>query len=240
MDVQPVHDEADRDPVVDERGTREAGLAVVERRHGIEEVGHGADPRIEAGDRFVEGRRAVARGHDDAVRDERADDVERAGQLGGERHHPDAGAGRPVAYQLDVREQQPRRVMGAAPGGSDERALHVPAEGVCACVAVWRPACENLLGALDGGQRRAHEGRKERRHAERHERGADAPERVGRFGQIEPAGAVDLQIEHQAASPWPRSAMPSIRTGSRPGNDGPAIRPNSPAASASIESGRME
>ena len=78
MHVQAVRDEPDRHPVVGQRRAGEPRLAVVERRHRVEQVGDEPDPGVEAGRGLLERRVAVAGRDDDAARDQRRDDVERA------------------------------------------------------------------------------------------------------------------------------------------------------------------
>src|SRR5215211_3945623 len=123
----------------------------------------------------------------------------------------------------------------------------MPGENPGAGVAGRRTLHERPPSTIDDRERRAHQRRQERRDAETRKDLADLPDAFRRRREVDACRAVDLEVDHEPtairlASGAEASPATSSRTGSRPGNassGGPAA-PKSAAASASIDSGRIE
>jgi hypothetical protein len=125
--VDAVGDHADPHARVGERDPGQPGLAVAERDHGVEQVGDVADAGVEGGPGLGRGGRRVAGGHDDPRPGQRAHEVERAGQLGRQRHEGDTLGPTLLGGQRRVRRHQPVHRVGAPALGGEERALEVQA-----------------------------------------------------------------------------------------------------------------
>ena len=166
-------------------------------------------PASNAGLRLLPRRLAVADGDDDASRNQCADEIERAGQLRGERDHRDARARAPGSRRVEVGGAERRWIVRAVAGWCDERALDVPAERDRAEVAFRRSRAPR--GARPGHDlvARADEGRQERGDAEPRQRRTDAPERLGVVGEVVAGGAVDLQVDEPGRHEEPGGIEPA-------------------------------
>ena len=93
MEVMPVDDQLADHLGGGEAGADDPGVTMVQRAHGVAEVGRhrgaGGDRRA----RLLERGVGVADGGDDARGRQLADGVDGAGPLGGDRHHPQAAVG---------------------------------------------------------------------------------------------------------------------------------------------------
>ena len=83
VDVNAVGDEADGDPLVRQQSSRQSWLAVMERRHGVEEMGAEPDACVEAGGRLGHRRTGVPRRHVDVCGGQLPDRVEEVRDEGG-------------------------------------------------------------------------------------------------------------------------------------------------------------
>ena len=119
VDVDAVGDQPDPGPPVGQRHAGQAGLAVVQRPHGVEQVRHVGHARVERGLGLGGGGGRVAGGHPHAPVDEGAHDVEGARQLGGQGHQRHAGVGRPALAgdEVDHGGAQVGGIVGATPLG---------------------------------------------------------------------------------------------------------------------------
>ena len=111
--MDAVGDEADGHAFVGEQRAGQAGVAMVERGHGVEEVRAIAYAGVETGFRFLIGCHAVPGAHHDAARRQGGDNFQRAGQLGGERDEAHAVLGRPVGHGVERWRAQVGGVVGA-------------------------------------------------------------------------------------------------------------------------------
>ncbi len=105
-------------------------LALVDWPHRVEQVRHVADPGFEAGVSLRRGRVGMAHGRNRARAGHRPHHVERARELGRQRHLADGPPGRhlePLPLGHRWRAQQFRR-EGPAAGRVDKRAFEVKAE----------------------------------------------------------------------------------------------------------------
>ena len=128
IEVDAVDDRLDDDVGAHQRGADDSRVAVTERPHRVEDVGDRAHAAVER--RVGLGRRRVAvpERDRDAARVEQVDQLERARELGRERHQPH-GTCREQALEQRRIGVAPRRqaVRAEAPRG-EERALEVDAE----------------------------------------------------------------------------------------------------------------
>ena len=102
VEVHAVDDRLHDDVRPHERGADDAGIAVRQRPHRVEDVRDGADAAVEGGVGLGRGRVRVAERDDDSARLERVDELERPGQLGRERHHPHRAGGEEPLEQSQV------------------------------------------------------------------------------------------------------------------------------------------
>ena len=129
IDVQPVGDELDVGGIVEQRRERDAGRAVVDPAHRVEEVGRGRRPGRVAGPRLRDRRRRVADRDRHAVLAEPADELGRAGQLGRDGEQPEPVEERLERRARDVgRDEEVGRVLRTVPRRREERALEVEPE----------------------------------------------------------------------------------------------------------------
>ena len=126
VQVHAVGDELDVDRCL-EQGTDRSGVAVVQGRHGVEEMGADAGARVDRGPHDVVRRVGVADRDDHAGVGETAYGVEAAGQLGGDRDHADGplarGEQRVGARSVGRGEQV--ATVGTRPSGAQPRPLEV-------------------------------------------------------------------------------------------------------------------
>ena len=133
VEVAAVVDELTRDIGL-QGGSHQARRAVVQRRHGVEEMGGVVGAGADRGRRLFKGGVGVPHGHDHAPPAQRCDERDRSVELGGKRHHsqPAAGRGDQAVQHRAIRGDDVRRVLGPAAGGGEERALQVGSEHVAA------------------------------------------------------------------------------------------------------------
>ena len=196
-DVVQVGDQPAGQPRVGQALPDHPGFPVVQRAHGVEQVGDQPGAGVRGGLGLLGGGVAVPDADQHAGVDQAADRGQRTGPLGRQRVHPQQ-PGRGLDQRLDRLRggvAQQRRVVRAVPGGRQERTLDVHAE---------HPGAAEV-----GGQRgRPAQARDEIRHRggdeRRHERG-DAGLRqpgghlgpAGRVGgdEVDPEAAVDLHVD---------------------------------------------
>ena len=81
VDVYAVAHHFGEDVIVIQRGAHQAGVAVMERRHGVEEMRGMRGARVEAGHGLIVSRRGMAQRGDDAAFGQPGDQFQRAGRL---------------------------------------------------------------------------------------------------------------------------------------------------------------
>ena len=90
VDVHPVGDDLDGDPVVLQQRDDRAGLAAVDGPHRVEQMGTDSCAGVDGRAGLGVGRLGVPDGHHDTRRPELGDGGERAVAFRSQRHHPDA------------------------------------------------------------------------------------------------------------------------------------------------------
>ena len=128
--VVPVEHELEGDPLVLEGRDDRSGLAVMDARHRVEDVGQDARPAIEGCSRGLRVGSGVPDRDDDPVPGQVLDRVERAGQFGRDRDLPQGAASGGDEFVDDFRVglAQVLEVVRAAPIGRQVRPLEVGAE----------------------------------------------------------------------------------------------------------------
>ena len=89
VEVNAIHDRLHDDVAPGKRGAHDPRVAVGERAHGVEDVGHGPGAAVEGGMRLGGRGIAVSERDDDVAGEQEVDQVEGARKLGCEGHHPD-------------------------------------------------------------------------------------------------------------------------------------------------------
>ena len=210
-EMDPVEDDLDEDVVAHERGADDPGLAVIERPHRVEEMRDHARAAVERRGRLLRRRVAVPARDGDAARDEVVDQLERAGQLRRQRHHPHRPRGEQPLEQRSVGIAPAVRRMRAEPPRREERPLEVHAEDARA-----RPdhAGTSASAASKSVLRRRDQRRQERRHARLEQRLAGLAVTVAvRLEEVDAAETVHLHVDeagHRDAAAV-RAAQPDAR-----------------------------
>lgn len=84
MNVPPVDDELDRDPVIRERNARQPHLALMQRRHAVEQMRAVRRARVDRPERLHFIRHAVSHRRLHTVFEQKLDELLRIFELGGE------------------------------------------------------------------------------------------------------------------------------------------------------------
>lgn len=134
-EVTGIGDHPDRDVVAGQCRAHDAGVAVGERPHRVEEVGDQPGAAVERGIRLGGRRVAVPAGDADPAAHQEHDQFQRPGQLRRQRHLSDRPGGQQPFGQLDVRGAQQLRRVGSGPFRGQERPLQVDAQDPCAARA---------------------------------------------------------------------------------------------------------
>ena len=173
-------------------GADDAGVAVRQRAHRVEDVGHRADASVEGCVSL--GRRGirVAERDDDAAPVEEIDELERAGKLRRERHEAYRACGEQTLEQRRVGVAAGGEPVRTEPGRGRERPFQVDAEDPRAGGVLGNGRDRGgEVGLLRGDQRG-----QIRRDAGLEERFAGGREPVGvRAQEVDPGEAVDLQVD---------------------------------------------
>ena len=129
VQVHQVGDQLDGHPLVVQQRADRAGLAVVQRAHPVEQVGGDRRARVDRGHDLGQRGVGVPDRGDGALADQPADRVHGVGQLGGQGDHPHRALARVEQglHRRAVRRTQDGRVVRAAAGRRQERALQVDA-----------------------------------------------------------------------------------------------------------------
>jgi hypothetical protein len=130
MHMESVEDQLEGDPVVFEGRDHRSRGAVVDARHGVEDVGEEARPAVERGPGELKVGLGVADGHGDAVLHEHVDRLERPVELGREGELAQGAAGG-AEQLLDLdgkRVDQELGIVGPAPAGREKRPLEMRTE----------------------------------------------------------------------------------------------------------------
>ena len=156
-----------------------------------------------AGPRLLEGRRANGRSRSPTPRSAQpADELDRAGQLGRDRHQPEPVEERLERRRRDVgRDLQVGRVVGAATGSGEERALQVEPERLGAVGrGVRRPVADAIRRSRRAPiERRRHGGRQERGHPVSQQAAGHPVERGAIAHRVVAAPAVDVDVDEAGA-----------------------------------------
>ena len=153
--MHPVEDELHDDVGPGQRGADDAGVAVVERPHRVEEVGDAPHAEVERLVRLLGARVRVARRDGDLAQEQPLDHRARAGELGRERDQPDGARVEEPLEELEIRV--PPRCGGVDPEaqGRQEGPFEVGAEnaGPVRLGRYLAEGCEELLfGGGDEGR----------------------------------------------------------------------------------------
>ena len=127
-EVVAVEDDLDDDVVARERGAGDAGIAVLQRPHRVEEVGDGGGAAVERTSRLLGGRVGVTARDDDTPARQHVDQLERAVELRRERHRGHGPGVEETCEQRRVRVACARRRVRAEPDRREERAFEVRAD----------------------------------------------------------------------------------------------------------------
>ena len=177
-----------------ERRADDAGVAMRQRPHRVEDVGDRANAAIEGGVRLGRSRVRVAEGDDDSPGLEHVDELERPGQLGRERHHPHRTGGDEPLEQSQVGIAAIAGGVGAEPARREERAFEVRPEHARATSGRLernRAQRGDEIGLAGGDERRL-----ERGHPGLEQRvgGLAVPVRI-RAEEVDAREAVHLQVD---------------------------------------------
>ena len=126
--MDAVDDDLDDHVRTGQRRAGEAGIAVRERAHRVEEVRDGVDAALEGGVRLVTGRVGVPERDGDAALLEQVDQLEGAGQLGRERDQPHRAGGQQSLEERGIGVAPELGGMRAEALGREERPFEVDAE----------------------------------------------------------------------------------------------------------------
>jgi hypothetical protein len=166
---------------------------VAERAHGVEEVRAEGEPGVGRAHELVVGRLGVARAGDRPRAGDQLDRLERARELGRERHDPHAPGAQELLEHAAVDRPQVLGVVGAVAGGGEEGALEMDAEdarprGVAGLLERLEQPCVALQRPRDrGGEIRRHPGARQL--------AADRLERARIDPDVGPEGAVHLEVD---------------------------------------------
>src|ERR671918_554725 len=127
-EVDAVEDHLHDDVVACERCPGDARVAMPERAHSVEEVGHGADAGVERGVRLMRRRVRMTARDGDLVAQERLDESVGAGELRREGHEADGPRGEQPLEELHVRIPAGGGGMNPEAQGGEERSFEVHAE----------------------------------------------------------------------------------------------------------------
>ena len=127
-EVMAVEDQLHDHVVAGERGAGDAGVAVPERPHRVEEMRDGGGAAVEGAVRLLGGRVGVAARDDDAARAEQVDQLERAVELRCERHLRDAPGREQALEQRGIGVAAGRDRMRAEAERREKRPLEVRAD----------------------------------------------------------------------------------------------------------------
>ena len=173
----------------------QARVAVMQRRHRVEQVRETAGAVLERGHRVVVGRERMAELHAHAARGHLADDLDVAGDFRRERDDADR-RDRQVLQHFVEHRRHGRVGLRAELAGVDVRAFEVHAEHARAA---------RRAGARDGAEvrddlhqfvaRRGHRRREQARRAELRVRAGDRLDRVAAFHHVGAATAVHVQVD---------------------------------------------
>ena len=111
-----------------ERGQRDARVARRARAHRVEQVRNRAHAAVEGQVGLGRGGIGVPRRDRHVALDELVDQLERAGQLGRQRHVRDGPGVEQPPQQREVGRREPARVVDAGAAGREERAFDVGAD----------------------------------------------------------------------------------------------------------------
>ena len=154
-EVDAVEDDADDDVVTGERRADDAGIAVAERPHRVEEVGDAVHAAVERRIRLLGGRVAVAERDGDPAREQAVDHLAGAGKLGGKRHQPHRPRVEQAVEQRHVGVTAGFRNMRAEAARREKRPFEVHAEDArpLALARNFAHRCDHLLlGTRDQGR----------------------------------------------------------------------------------------
>ncbi len=180
---------------VRERRADDAGIAVMQRRHRVEQVREAARAVLERGDRVVVRAERMAELHAHAARGHLRDDLDVPGDLRRERDHADR-RDRQILQHLVERRGHRRVRLSAELAGIDVRAFEMHAEHARAArrararaVAQLRADAHQLVA------RRGHRRREQARRAVARVRARDRLDRVAALHHVRAARAVHVQID---------------------------------------------
>ena len=152
VEMDAVDDRLDNDVPLDERRADHARVPVGERAHRVEDVSDGAHAAVECRVRLARGRVGVPERDRDAARVEQVDQLECAGELGGERHEPHRACREQALEERDIGIPPRGEAVRAEAGGGEEGAFEVGAEDPRAMIPVRdraQRADHVLLGRRD-------------------------------------------------------------------------------------------
>src|SRR5712691_5514897 len=231
-EMNPVEDDLDGHVIARERSADDARVAMVERTHRVEEVRDHAGAAIECGVRLLGRRVTVAARHGDAAGDEDVDQLERAGQLRREGHHPHGPRVEQALEESSVGIAPPGRRMGSEPARGEEGTLEVDADDP-------RPV---QLGGNLGERRhelvflRGDQRRQVRGDARLEQRLAGAAIAVGaRIEEVDAAEAVHLHVEESRRGN--SAAVPSAQA---EGGDAPVDDLDLPRHEPAVDEGGFD
>ena len=193
VDVDAVGDQPRPQPPVRQQGPRRARLPVPERAHGVEEVGTEREAGVRRAHDLVVRRLGVAGAGHRSRSGDQLDRVERARQLGSERHHAHVPRAEQLPQRAEVDRAEVGRVVRAAAGRCEERALEVHAEDARARRAggPFNRVEQTRVAVQRPRDRRRQVGR----HPGARQRAADRLERAWIDAHVRAEGAVDLEVD---------------------------------------------
>ena len=215
MDVDTIHDQTHSGPRIGQQRPDQPRPAVVQRWHGVEEVGPIANARIETGLGFGVRGHGMPRADRDATFGQRRDQVQRAGELGRQRDQPHTALWRPVADSIQIRQTQIGRIVRPLLLRVDERPLHVEAQRDGPAIAGATTLGQDVLGRGDRSRRRGDDSWQEGCDAVTGQLGRHRPNSSRLSREIMPECAVDLQLDKAGSQVAPVSVdgLSTGRTG---------------------------
>ena len=148
--MHPVEDDLDDDIGPCQRGSDDAGVAVVERAHRVEQVRDAPHAEIEGLVRLLGARVRVAGRDRDLASEQAFDHRARAGKLRRQRHQSDGTRVEEALEQLEIRVPPRRSGMDPEAQGRQERPFEVRAQDA-GSVRLGRDLAEGGEELLFGG-----------------------------------------------------------------------------------------
>ncbi|MNL16873.1 hypothetical protein D3C87_1379320 [compost metagenome] len=180
---------------VGQRGADDAWLAVMQRAHGVIEMGETGRTGIECGNAFLVTAEGVADLHAHATAAQLTDQTVMAGDFRGDGDHADRRQCQvffDFGHQCGVGEVRLRAEFA----GVDVRAFEVYAEDSRGTFrTLFAELSDFFQDAGDLGARRGHGGGQQRGGAETHVGSGDGLEGAGAFHDVFATAAVDVQID---------------------------------------------